>query len=453
MIYDILVVEDDFVFNQLVVEHLNRIGYRAHDVASWKEAQAYLAENEPDLIIMDKRLPDTDAIDVLQDLVPQFPVIILTAFGSVQSAVEAMQKGASDYLSKPVNLDELELVLGRVLHSVHTLRDLKFNRDRSETGGKNAMVGSSAALTKVHKYIGAVAREDLTVLILGESGVGKELVASSIHRQSQRAERNFVCVDCCSFNEQLFESELFGHEKGAFTGADRQKTGLIEGAKGGTLFLDEIGEIQPSIQAKLLHVLETGIYRRVGGTKDLQANVRIVAATNKDLGELSAAGQFRSDLFYRLNRFVINVPPLRDRKEDIPALIDHFLQHHSFSSRGNISASDEALEKLVEYNWPGNVRELKNIVERGIILMGDVATLHPSHVTFINHRDNGISQLSTEPTIKFVFDHEPTLEEIESKYIRMLLNKHKGRRVEVAEILGMSERTLYRFLRKQKSNG
>ncbi len=451
MTYSMLLIEDDLVFNQLVTDHLGKIGYRTTSVKSWTEARKHLNHAEPDLIIMDKKLPDADALDILQQLVPNYPVVILTAFGSVQSAVEAIKNGASEYLSKPINLDELELVIKRVLENARVLKDLKFNRDRIDRLGDQPMVGKGVELRKVHSYIDAVAREDMTVLVLGESGAGKELVARSIHRKSTRADRNFVTVDCCAFSEELFESELFGHEKGAFTSADRRKMGLIEGAQGGTLFLDEMGEIRPAIQAKLLHVLETGVYRRVGGTKDLHANVRFVVATNRDLGEMCESGKFRSDLFYRLNGFVITVPPLRERREDIPDLVRHFIRHHNFSCRITTEVGDEAMAALVEYDWPGNVRELKNVVERALILKSDAAVMTMEHLTFTSHRSPVRQPVDNLHAVQLEFEHEPSLESIENKYVNLILNRYQGRRNTTADILGISERTLYRILLRNKS--
>ncbi len=290
--------------------------------------------------------------------------------------------------------------------------------------------------------IEAVAPNDITVLIQGESGSGKELVARALHTQSHRAKYNFVAVDCCTLQENLFESELFGHEKGAFTGADRQKKGLIEGAEGGTLFLDEIGEINSSGQAKLLRILEMGQFRRLGGTKDLIANVRIVAATNRDLQAMVNEGRFRADLFFRLNAFTIEVPPLRERRDDIPALADYFLRNHSFSTRVNKTLSSTAVRNLIAYDWPGNVRELKNMVERAIILSGDRPKIRPEHFTF-NQSSGG-----QEALINLAFDHNPTLEELEMQYLALQLRKHSGRRAMVADILGISERSVYRMIKR-----
>jgi len=441
----ILIVEDDPTLNQLLVRILRSKGYLADSVRDWGEAERYLAIQDPRLIVADMRLPDGDTLQQL----PQFgdgpPVIVLTAFGSVKNAVEAMKAGAAEYLVKPVSQEELVFTVERVLEAAALRQDHQFCRERlgQKSGGHAFMIGGSHALDQVKEMIDAVAPSDMTVLILGESGTGKELVARAIHESSGRAERNFVAVDCCTLQEKLFESELFGHERGAFTGADRQKKGLIEGAEGGTLFLDEIGEIEPTVQAKLLRVLETGMFRRLGGTKDLTANVRVVAATNRNLEEMSRNGQFRPDLFYRLNAFIIATPPLRERRDDVPHLVEHFIRNHDFSRRINKVVSPEALRRLVAYDWPGNVRELKNVIERAIILSRDRRRIGVEHLGL-----PGGPPLSREATLSFTFENDPTMEELERAYLTMQLKKHSGRRARVAEVLGISERNIYRLLKR-----
>ena len=281
----ILLIEDDPTLNRLLASELRHEGFEVASVETWAAADAWLAENEPHLLIADVRLPDGDALERLRAEPFDYPVVILTAYGSIRDAVEAMKAGAVEYLVKPVNTDALLMVIRKALEQADLRREHQFclRRLRAKEGNQSFMVGVSKALEGVKDLIEAVAPTDMSVLIQGESGTGKELVARAIHDHSPRSKRPFVAVDCCTLQEKLFESELFGHERGAFTGADRQKKGLIEGAEGGTLFLDEIGEIEPSIQAKLLRVLETGKFRRIGGTRDLDANVRVVAATNRDL--------------------------------------------------------------------------------------------------------------------------------------------------------------------------
>lgn len=436
----ILVVEDDTLLNQLLVQNLKKMGYDAEGVTLLSEARNYLNKHEPNLILLDGHLPDGMGMELLSHhAIP--PVVFLTAYGSVREAVNAIKAGAAEYLVKPINLDELEVTIKRVLENAALQQDYQLCKSQQSRCNR-LMVGCSPAVDKVHELIRAVAPTDMSVLIQGESGVGKELVAAEIHRNSERAERNFVALDCCSLQEKLFESELFGHERGSFTGADRQKKGLIEGAEGGTLFLDEIGEIEAPIQAKLLRVLETGRFRRLGGTKDLTANVRIVAATNCNLEKMSQQGSFRLDLFYRLSAFVITVPSLRERREDIPELVEHFLSNHNFSRRINKSFTNTAMKELIAYHWPGNVRELKNVVERAIILSGEKSEIRPEHLTFSSIKNpGGIG-------FELSFDHEPTLEEIERDYLKILLSKYSGHRLKVAEALGVSERNTYRLLKK-----
>ncbi len=439
----ILIIDDDRTFNELLVQQLNRLGFNASGVRSWSAAKDFLAGHEPDLVLLDIRLPDGDGSEILSDGLLQAPVIILTAYGSIRQAVEAMRLGATEYLTKPVDIEELELTIGRVLDMAELRRSFNLfrNREREQTGRKTCMRGCSPALGEVLKLVSAVAPENTTVLIAGESGVGKELVAREIHNQSSRSEGNFVALDCCTLQENMFESELFGHERGAFTSAERQKKGLIEGAENGTLFLDEIGEISPAIQAKLLRFLETGEFRRLGGNKDLHSNARILAATNRNLKELSQKGEFRPDLFYRLSAFIIQVPPLRERREDIPELIRHFIDNHDFSRRISKTPNPGAIARMSEYNWPGNVRELKNVIERAIIISGDAPVLTRRHIGLEGYgRDMDKTRLA--------FSHEPTLEEIKCRYIETLVEKYSGHRGRIAKALGISERNLYRMLKK-----
>ncbi len=445
----ILVIEDDRLLSRMICRQLQELGHEASGADSLETARRWLHEHEPDLIISDMRLPDGDCLEELEALGESHPVIVLTAYGTVKNAVEAIRRGAADYLAKPVSPEELALTVERVLETEALKADHSFCKARlaARSGMHSFMIGSSPALERVKSMIEAVAPSEMTVLILGESGSGKELVARAIHEQSPRAERNFVAVDCCTLQENLFESELFGHEKGAFTGADRKKAGLIEGAEGGTLFLDEIGEIPPAIQAKLLRVLETGKYRRVGGTRDLVANVRIVAATNRDLKEMSERGEFRADLYYRLEGFTIHTPPLRERREDIPHLVEHFIRNHDFSMRIRKTVTREAMRKLIAYDWPGNVRELKNVVERAIILSRNSRSIRPNHLTFGACRHEGGFQLDLPAGA------EPTLEELEASYLRMLLEKHAGHRATVARVMGISERQVYRLIRKHGLTG
>ena len=441
---EILIIEDDKIINLMLVKYIDSIDHNAVGVHTLAAAGEYLQENEPDLIITDARLPDGDCLELLPTLTENQPVIVLTAYGSVNNAVEAIKAGASEYLIKPISPDEFTLVVQRTLENAALRNDHIFCKQRlqAKENASSFMIGKSVALEKVKHLIDAVAASDMTVLILGESGSGKELVARAIHENSNRNNNNFVAVDCCTIQEQLFESELFGHERGSFTGADKQKKGLIEGAEGGTMFLDEIGEINTSIQAKLLRVLETGKFRRVGGTKDLSANVRVVTATNRNLEEMSQEGSFRSDLYYRLEAFSITTPSLRERREDIPYLAEHFIRNHDFSRRINKSFNKAAVRKLISYDWPGNVRELKNVVERAIILSKDHPIIRSEHLAF------GSAKTNAKPELNLSFDHYPTLHELEQIYFETILEKYSGHRSSVASTLDISERNVYRLIQK-----
>ncbi len=438
----LLVIDDDRLFNELVTRQLAESGFAVTGMRSWADAQGWLQSNEPDLVLLDIRLPDAEGLQVLRRLVPDVPVIVLTAYGSVRSAVEAIRLGAAEYLVKPVNLDELELAISRTLGHAEIKESLNFVRTRERTKRKSFMVGRSRALARVSEMIKAVAKENVTVLITGESGTGKELVAREIHERSMRAEKNFVTLDCCTLQENLFESELFGHEKGAFTGADQRKKGLIEGARGGTLFLDEIGEIGPPIQAKLLRVLETGEFRRLGGNTVLRSDARILCATNRDLKKMSEDGDFRLDLYYRLSTFVIELPPLRERREDIPDLVRHFLSNHDFSRRIAKEISPSAMEMLVSYDWPGNIRELRNVIERAIILSGEAPVLEPRHFALAR------PEQMPAGGVQFSFSSPPTLEELKERYFRQMHEMLGGHRAKLARHLGISERNVYRLIGK-----
>ena len=317
----VLVVEDDPTLNRLLVKELRKAGYELDSASSWQEARERIAAFAPNLVLLYVNLPDATGFGPLSEIAGTRPVVMLTAYGSVHQAVEAMRLGAADYLVKPVNLDELELVIRGALERSRLQAQSALARGDAGL----AMIGESAAMQMLRQTIREVGASDVTVLIQGESGSGKELVAQALHSASRRRGESFVAVDCCTLQEALFESELFGHERGAFTGADRRKAGLIEAAAHGTLFLDEIGEAGPAIQAKLLRVLETGRFRHVGATTDLRSDARIVAATNRNLQQRSRDGQFREDLYYRLSAFVIQVPPLRDRRDDIDLLAAHFI--------------------------------------------------------------------------------------------------------------------------------
>ena len=431
--YSILVIEDDSVLNRLLLKTLERSGFDMHGALTWAEARGRIDEIAPDLVLLDMNLPDARDFTPLTEIAQTRPVIMLTAYGSINQAVEAMRLGAVDYLVKPVNLEELELVIQRALEGARLRRTGDALKAARKGLTDNPMVGASPAMRQVWNLIEAVADDDVTVLVRGESGVGKELVARAVHDAGQRRDGHFVAVDCCTLQETLFETELFGHERGAFTGADRLKPGLIEAASEGTLFLDEIGDIGPAIQAKLLRVLETGRFRRVGATTDLRANVRVVAATNRDLTQMVREGRFRADLYYRLTAFEINVPPLRDRREDIPRLVAHFARARARNGR-LVGFSEAALARLVTYDWPGNVRELRNVADCLVLGVGkDILG-------------------SADPEAKPASLAE-SVESFERSLIAAELRRHGGSLARSAEALRIPKTTLHDKIRKYGLQG
>ncbi len=445
----VLVVEDDAVLNRLLVKALSRAGYDMGSAGTWAEARRCLQEQAPDVVLLDMNLPDAEGLGPLGEIAHERPTVMLTAYGSIDHAVRAIRAGAVDYLVKPVNLDELELVIRRALDGSRLRAGRAAEQAASAAGRTPDLLGQSPAMARMWELIGAVAESEVTVLVTGESGVGKELVAHAVHRASARAQERIVAVDCCTLQETLFESELFGHERGAFTGADRRKPGLIEAAAGGTLFLDEIGDISPALQAKLLRVLETGRFRRLGGTADLRADARIVAATNRDLPRLVRQGQFRADLYYRLSTFVIEVPPLRERAEDIPQLVQHFAARRARGAQP-VTFAEATWTHLLRYGWPGNVRELRNVVERAVLLAARTGRVEPHHLPrFEGELDigAGVGGAGAQGPAGLL-DGEPTLDEIESRYLALLLQRYDGNRRKVAEVLGVSERTAYRMLER-----
>lgn len=426
----ILVIDDDLTLNRLICAQLKAAGYEVTSAQRWSEAKAALERFEPELALLDVKLPDADGLEVLPQLAEICPVLVLTAFGSIGHAVAAIKQGAIDYLTKPVNPDALELAVQRAMATSSMQRDYEYYKRQATTDTGKALLCCSLAMAKLRKMIGVVGPSETTVLILGESGVGKELVAAAIHQASSRSQKNFVAIDCATLQQNLFESELFGHERGAFTGADRRKEGLIEVGEGGTVFLDEIGEMSMALQAKLLRVLETGHYRRLGGTKDLVSNVRFVAATNRDLEAMCRRGEFRDD-HHRLSAFVLNVPALRERIGDVPMLAEHFLNTRDFARHAHKRWAPAALETLMNHSWPGNVRELRNVVERAALVSGASDEIRPAHIGDLRRLPPARRDYS------FSFDHPPTLDEIADIYLEQLLGERARSRAEIARTMGI----------------
>lgn len=433
----ILIVEDDIALNRMLCDQLKRLGLKPSGVRSLAEADAALQAREPALVLLDIRLPDAKGLEAISHFRDVCPVVILTAFGSVDQAVEAVRAGASDYLIKPISIARLEIAINHAIEARTLRRKIEILETQNKAITKTQMIGSSAAFRKTIDMAGLVAKADTTVLIVGESGVGKELIAQNIHELSSRADQQLVTIDCATLHENLLESELFGHERGAFTGAERKKEGLLEVADGGTVFLDEIGEISATIQAKLLRVLETSRFRRLGGTRDITVNVRFITATNRDLAAWVKDGRFRGDLYYRLSPFVITAPPLRDRRSDILPIAEYFLTTRSFKRNINKTFHADTKKALVGYDWPGNIRELRNAVERGLLMSAGDASIMPWHVALPHHEQR-------DSAFTLQFDHEPTLDELKEAYTSRILKAHGNNRSQAAKAMGVSERNLYR---------
>lgn len=403
-----------------------------------------LARNNYDLVLSDIRMPGADGLTILDAALkknPPPPCILFTAYGSIEAAVDAMKRGAFDFVTKPVNLDQLEILISRALESGRIKAENSELKKRLDSKfGVENIIGNSAALQQIIENVRQVAPTRATVSITGESGTGKELIAQAVHQLSGRTGR-FVAVHCAALPETLLESELFGHEKGAFTGAAEQRKGRFELADGGTLFLDEIGEIPLSTQVKLLRVLETRQFERIGGVETIEVDTRVVTATNRDLSAMVAEGKFREDLFYRLDVVTVHLPPLRERVEDIPPLVNHYLAHFARENgRTDLSISESAMSALCSYPWPGNIRELKNCVERMVVLTrGSLIDLDNVPVNIREKITPGISRTLLGAS-------SCDLERNEKMLISRALEECGGNRTRAAEKLGISRRTLHRKL-------
>lgn len=443
----IAVADDDQVARELLAEALDREGYRVRVVASGEECVRLAAAEPLDLALVDLRMPDVDGLSVLRRLAviqPDLPVVILTAFGSMETAIEAVKAGACDYLSKPFRIEEIKIVVRRALDARRLVRENAHDRQALQArDGVETLIGQSHQMVEIYKLVARVATLDTTVLVQGETGTGKEVVARAIHAASARASRPFVVVDCAALPEALFESELFGHERGAFTGAVAARRGLFETSAGGTCFLDEIGELTPTLQAKLLRTLQEHTIRRVGGNDAISIDVRVVAATNRDLRKLVAEGGFRDDLYYRLNVVTIAMPPLRDRSADIPLLAQHFLEKLAHASARRVKRlAPEALALLESYHWPGNVRELEHVLERAVALSSSDTLLADDFLPHVRGESDRAPRLPASAM---------TLEDVKRWYVNKVLEEAGGNKVRAAELLGIDRRTLYRILERQGS--
>lgn len=440
----ILLVDDDETFRHVMAGELERLNYEVATAESGEDALCQIAKQEPDVVLLDLRLPTMNGIDVLKAMREHhaaIEVIMLTGHGSIDTAIESIRIGAFDYVVKPCPLDELQLRIERALER----KSLKARANLLERGMTppdlgSSFVGDSPEFRRLLHLIDRVAPTDSTVLITGETGVGKERVAKLIHARSNRKARPFVVVECAALQESLLQSELFGHERGAFTGADRAKPGLFEVANGGTIFLDEIGEVSPPTQTKLLRALDTSTFRHVGGTSEIHVDVRVLAATNRDLPAMVRQGTFREDLFYRLSTISMEIPPLRSRGTDLDLLATHFVTmlNDRFSCSRRIGPA--ARQILQQHTWPGNVRELLHVIEAAMVVCEGPEIL-PEHLPASVRSAVG-TRTAQAPSNGDL----PSLEELERTHIRRALEASGGHRGNAARILGISERNLYRKL-------
>ena len=438
---NILFADDEATFRTIMSNELTRMGYKVTCCPNGAEALKNIQERDFDIVLLDMNMPEMDGIETLKkikEIETTTEVIILTGKGTSENAVRAIKLGAYDYLTKPCRLSELDALLQRALEkrqlrreNVHLKRLIKDDREST------VMIGNSDTMKSLYKTIDKVAPSDAVVLIQGESGTGKELVANTVHQQSKRTSMPFVVVNCATLLETLLESELFGHTRGAFTGATESRMGLFEAADGGTLFLDEIGELTVNTQAKLLRVIQSGETRRIGDNRVVTVDVRIIAATNKNLAAEAKKGSFRDDLYFRLNVIALLLPPLRERKEDIPMLIQYFLTYFCRNKQGK-RLLPEALGAMMLYDWPGNVRELENTVERLVVLSeGDTISLEdlPENI-----RETSVRFDTTEKSGSM-------LSEVERRHIMKILQEKQGNKTVAAETLGISLKTLYNKLK------
>lgn len=445
--FKILVVDDEASQRSVLAGHLRKKRHEVFEAGSAAEAFGHIGKHGIDIVLTDFRMPDRTGYELLKDirtLSPETTVVLITAFGTIEGAVDAMRAGAYDYLSKPVELAELDLLIQRIGERQHLISENRLLKEQlAAKFSFQGIISQSSEMESVLSTAARVAGTRASILIRGESGTGKELIARAIHFSSPRKDKPFVAVNCAALNENLFESELFGHERGAFTGADRQRRGRFEAADTGTIFLDEIGDVPLSVQVKLLRVLQEQQFERVGGSESLQIDVRVLAATNRNLEELIGQGRFREDLFYRLNVVTIDIPPLRKRRTDIAPALEHFLSLYMKEHRKKtLSFSKEAWEILVRYDYPGNIRELENIVQRAVILsQGDIVTKDelPQTVRSLTSEHDREKEAAALPD---------RLERMEKELVLDALRVHHGNQSRAATELGISERNLRYKLKK-----
>ena len=444
---NLLIIDDDDTLRTLLVAELGRFGHAVSAAATAAEGLRLAQAAEPDVVLLDLSLPDLAGLDVLKRLrseQPALEVVVLTAHGTIDSAIAAMKMGAYEFLQKPAPLAAIELATRRALeHRRLGEENARLKDGLQPTKLSSDLIGTGPEIEALMRFILKVGPTDSTVLLLGETGTGKDLVAAAIHRASGRRDHPFVAVDCASLHDNLLQSELFGHERGAFTGAVKMRHGLFEAAHGGTIFLDEVGDVSPALQASLLRILETSRFRRVGGARELTADVRLIAATNRDLERMIAEGRFRQDLYFRLNAIHVELLPLRKRRGDIPVLAEHFLARHNARYGTHRSLAADAVEAMVDYDWPGNVRELRHAVERAAVLAdGDAIRAGdlPPEV-------RSVARPEAEPRSEEAGALLPLLE-VERRHLQRVLEQTGGHRARAATVLGISERSLYRKIQE-----
>ncbi|WP_083238902.1 sigma-54-dependent transcriptional regulator [Caloranaerobacter ferrireducens] len=446
----ILIADDEKNMIWALKRALGKEGYDIITAENGKKAVEVFIEKEPSLVLLDLKMPEMDGIEalrIIKEYNAKIPVIILTAHGTTQTAVEAMKIGALDYITKPFDIDELKIVIKKALDYKNLNDEVNYLKEKIKENTERIIYKSNkmkAVLDIVHK----VAPTDATVLILGESGTGKELIANAIHEYSKRKNGPFVKINCTALPEGLLESELFGYEKGAFTGAISRKLGKFDRAQGGTIFLDEIGEISPAMQVKLLRVLQEREFERVGGTQTIKIDTRIIAATNRDLRKMVEENKFREDLYYRLNVIPIYVPPLRDRKEDIPVLVDYFIEKYSRQmGKRKMGISMKVLDKFMQYDWKGNIRELQNVIERCVILSSGEEIEENILPDEIKRKENLANTYFSLP------DEGISLEEVERSLILQALEKTNFNQTKAAKLLGITRHTLLYRMEKYNLKG
>ncbi len=443
----ILVADDESSQRVVLVGYLKQKGYEVLEAKSADEAIETAKNSIIDIILTDYKMPGKSGLDLLREVKkinPEISVVIITAFGTIEDAVKAMKEGAYDYLTKPIDLDELDLLVKRMVERQQLLSENRMLKEQlSDKYKLSGIIAESKKMEEVLSVAARVAESKASVLLRGESGTGKELLAKAIHFASPRKDKPFIAVNCAALNENLLESEIFGHEKGAFTGADKQRIGRFELADGGTLFLDEVGDLPLSTQVKLLRVLQEQKFERVGSSKTISVDVRVIAATNRDLSLLIQESRFRDDLYYRLNVVTIEIPPLRQRREDVKPLIEFYSRKFSEETKyPNLSFSKEAMDKLLKYDYPGNVRELENIIHRAVVLSRNEL------VTADEIAGNLDIQPSEQELQSAGMDLNRQVEQLEKKLVMKALDETKGNQTQAANLLGISERNLRYRLNK-----